>query len=94
MICNLRACLPRVVLLCLCLIQGQGHAETDPPPAGMSQAQYDELVKSVGQSVLQTLAEKGLVAKSAIDPVPTARASGHCGCAPSIWFPHFVSGNA
>src|SRR4051812_7335199 len=71
MICHFRACLPRVVFLCLMLLFGQAAAQgqTPPsPPAGMTQAQYDELVKSVGQSVLQTLADKGLVAKSSVPP--------------------------
>ena len=36
-----------------------------PPPAGMTQQQYDDLVKAVGQSVVQTLTEKGLVASPA-----------------------------
>jgi len=70
MIRSFRTCLPHVLLLCLCLILRQAQAQTNPPPAGMSQAQYDELVKSVGQSVLQTLAEKGLVAKSPAAPAP------------------------
>jgi len=34
----------------------------------MTQQQYDELVKSVGESVLQTLTEKGLVAKPSASP--------------------------
>jgi small-conductance mechanosensitive channel len=31
-----------------------------PPPAGMSQQQFDDLVRAVGQSVLKTLSEKGV----------------------------------
>ena len=61
---EIRSCLSGAVLLCLFLPGiGQADAQTkSPPPAGMTQQQYDELVKSVGESVLQTLTEKGLVA--------------------------------
>jgi hypothetical protein len=50
----------------------KAHSQTKPPPlpAGMTQQQYDELVKAVGQSVVQTLTEKGLIAKS---PAPTSK---------------------
>src|SRR5438132_312365 len=71
MSCDFRSCLSGVVLLFLCLVVGQADAETPSPPAGMTQQQYDELVKSVGQSVIQTLTEKGLVAKP---PTPAATA--------------------
>ena len=74
MIRRLRACWPQVLLFCLCLIVGQAHAEANAPPAGMTQAQYDALVKSVGESVVQTLTEKGLVPAA---PAPrTSAASG------------------
>ena len=64
MSCDIRSCLSGVVLILLSLVVGQADAQTNsPPPAGMTQQQYDELVKSVGESVLQTLTEKGLVAK-------------------------------
>jgi small-conductance mechanosensitive channel len=61
-------CRPGLLVLCLCLIAGAARADATPPPsppAGMSQPQYDALVKAVGESVLQTLQEKGLVAKAA-----------------------------
>src|SRR5689334_2652969 len=59
----LSSCLSGVVLLFL-LVVGQADAQTNSrPPAGMTQQQYDELVQSVGESVLQTLTDKGLVAK-------------------------------
>jgi small-conductance mechanosensitive channel len=64
MSCDIRSCLSGVVLILLSLVVGQADAQTNsPPPAGMTQQQYDELVKSVGESVLQTLTEKGLVAR-------------------------------
>jgi hypothetical protein len=46
--------------------QTKAHSQTKSPPlpAGMTQQQYDELEKAVGQSVVQTLTEKGLIAKS------------------------------
>jgi hypothetical protein len=67
-----------VVLLCLLMLLGPAHAQTkahtqtkSPPlPAGMTQQHYDELVKAAGQSVVETLNEKGLIAKS---PAPTAK---------------------
>ena len=56
----IRSCLLGVGLLCLSFGVGQADAQTkSPPPAGMTQQQYDELVKSVGQSVIQTLDRKG-----------------------------------
>jgi moderate conductance mechanosensitive channel len=62
-----------VVLMCLSLAVGLADAQTkSPPPAGMTQQQYDELVKSVGESVLQTLTEKGLVARPLASP-PVAK---------------------
>ena len=65
----IRSCLLGVGLLCLSLAVGRADEETKPPPpAGMTQQQYDELVKSVGQSVLQTLTEKGLLAKPSAPP--------------------------
>ena len=63
-----RSCLSGLLLMFLTLVVGQAEAQTKPPPAGMTQQQYDELVKSVGQSVLQTLEEKGLVAKVVAAP--------------------------
>jgi len=63
-----RFCLSGLLLMFLTLVVGQAEAQTKPPPAGMTQQQYDELVKSVGQSVLQTLEEKGLVAKVVAAP--------------------------
>jgi moderate conductance mechanosensitive channel len=67
--CDIRSCLSGVVLILLSLVVEQANAQTkSPPPAGMTQQQYDELVKSVGESVLQTLTEKGLVAKPAAPP--------------------------
>ncbi|HVI88237.1 MAG TPA: mechanosensitive ion channel domain-containing protein [Dongiaceae bacterium] len=69
MICDIRSCLSGIVLLFLFLVVGQANAQTKlPPPAGMTQQQYDDLVKSVGDSVLQTLAEKGLLAKPLAPP--------------------------
>ncbi len=66
---DIRSCLSGVVLILLSLVVVQANAQTkSPPPAGMTQQQYDELVKSVGESVLQTLTEKGLVAKPAAPP--------------------------
>jgi moderate conductance mechanosensitive channel len=67
--CDIRSCLSGVVLILLSLVVEQANAQTkSPPPAGMTQQQYDELVKSVGESVLKTLTEKGLVAKPAAPP--------------------------
>ena len=69
MSCDIRSCLFGVILIFLSLVVGQADAQTNsPPPAGMTQQQYDELVKSVGESVLQTLTEKGLVAKPPASP--------------------------
>jgi small-conductance mechanosensitive channel len=63
---EVRICLAGIVLLCLTLLCGATHAQqkSPPPPAGLTQAQYDELVKTVGKSVLQTLTDKGLVVKA------------------------------
>ena len=70
---NIRSCLTGLILLCLSLVVGQADAQTDPsPPAGMTQQQYNELVKSVGVSVLQTLTEKGLVAQPSERRTPSA----------------------
>jgi hypothetical protein len=71
-------CLSGVVFLCLLMLlapalaQTRAHSQTKSPslPAGMTQQQYDELVKAVGQSVVETLNEKGLIAKS---PAPTSK---------------------
>jgi small-conductance mechanosensitive channel len=71
--CNLCSYLSGILLLLLSLMIGQAVAE-QPLPAGMTQQQYDELVKSVGQSVVQTLTEKGLVA-TAPGPPPAAKPS-------------------
>jgi moderate conductance mechanosensitive channel len=57
-----------IVLFLALVTGGLGAAETASPPAGMAQQQYDELVKAVGQSVIQTLTDKGLVAKPAAAP--------------------------
>src|SRR5215472_1789547 len=66
MISHMRTCWPWVLLLCLCLITRPAKADTPPsaPPAGMTQQQYDALVKAVGESVVHTLEKKGLVAKA------------------------------
>ncbi|WP_186002851.1 mechanosensitive ion channel family protein [Mycobacterium sp. KBS0706] len=70
MSCGIRSRLPGVVLILLPLVVGQADAQTNPPPpAGMTQQQYDELVRSVGQSVVQTLTEKGLVTQPSASPV-------------------------
>src|SRR5215470_11025692 len=67
--CCLHWRLAGLIVLFLALVAGgAGAAETASPPAGMTQQQYDELVKAVGQSVIQTLTEKGLVAKPAASP--------------------------
>src|SRR5262245_17490042 len=66
----IRSCLSGVVFIFLSLLVGQADAQTNsPPPAGMTQQQYDDLVKSVGESVLQTLTKKGLVAKPSGSPL-------------------------
>src|SRR5689334_15664493 len=76
---DIRRCWLRALLLCLCLITGAARADTTPPPPapppGMTPQQYDALVKSVGESVLQTLEAKGLVAKTPPAAAPAA-ASG------------------
>jgi hypothetical protein len=70
MSCDIRSCLFGVILIFLSLVVERADAQTkSPPPAGMTQQQYDELVKSVGESVLQTLTEKGLVAKPSASPL-------------------------
>ncbi|WP_342237900.1 mechanosensitive ion channel family protein [Inquilinus sp. OTU3971] len=70
MSCGIRSSLSGVVLILLSLGVGPADAQTNPPPpAGMTQQQYDELVRSVGQSVVQTLTEKGLVAQSSVPPL-------------------------
>ncbi|MGL4967892.1 MAG: mechanosensitive ion channel family protein [Inquilinus sp.] len=67
---GIRARLSGVVLMLLSLVVGQANAQTNaPPPAGMTQQQYDELVRSVGESVIQTLTEKGLVTQPPAPPV-------------------------
>ena len=59
MSCDIRSCLSGVVLILLSLVVEQANAQTkSPPPAGMTQQQYDELVKSVGESVLKTLTDE------------------------------------
>src|SRR5882724_2672564 len=66
---GLRAGLAGLVVLFFALVAGGAGAETpSPPPAGMTQQQYDDLVKSVGQSVLKTLTDKGLVASTPASP--------------------------
>jgi small-conductance mechanosensitive channel len=47
------------------------QTKPSPPLAGMTQKQYDELVKSVGESVIQLLKTKGLVSAQS---VPTSLA--------------------
>jgi small-conductance mechanosensitive channel len=72
MSCDIRPCLAGVVLILLSLVVGQADAQTNSPlPDGMTQQQYDELVKSVGESVLQSLTAKGLVAKPLASPLAT-----------------------
>ena len=70
--CQLRSCLSAVLLILLSLVAGGAEAQTKPPPAGMSQQQYDELVKSVGESVIQILTAKGLV-PAPPKPAPAAK---------------------
>jgi hypothetical protein len=78
MLCKNLACLSGVVFLCLLMLLAPAHGQTNaraqtkspPLPAGMTQQQYDELVEAAGQSVVQTLNEKGLIAKS---PAPTSK---------------------
>jgi small-conductance mechanosensitive channel len=68
-----QCCLLYLPLLFLWLMAGPADAQTKPsPPAGMTQQQYDELVKSVGLSVIQTLEEKGLIAKTQVAPTAAA----------------------
>lgn len=54
--------LPVLLVILLSFAFGDAWAQSKAaPPAGMSQQQYDELVKSVGESVIQTLTARGLV---------------------------------
>lgn len=57
-----------VVLLLLVVAPASAQAKSSSPPAGMTQQEYDDLVKAVGELVLQTLTEKGLVAKPSASP--------------------------
>jgi moderate conductance mechanosensitive channel len=69
---DIRSALSGVVVVILCLVVGQTQAQTKPPPpAGMTEQQYDDLVKSVGQSVIQILSEKGIIS----NPSTPARAA-------------------
>jgi moderate conductance mechanosensitive channel len=63
---GIRTRIAGITVLCLALFLGPALAQKGPPspPAGMTQEQYDALVKTVGQSVLETLTEKGFVAKA------------------------------
>jgi small-conductance mechanosensitive channel len=65
---QLRFWLWGVLLIFVVMAADRVEAQTKPPPAGMTQKQYDELVKSVGESVIQILRAKGLV------PAPPAAA--------------------
>ncbi|MGH6880478.1 MAG: hypothetical protein ACREFM_06140, partial [Hypericibacter sp.] len=56
----IRSCVVAIGLLLPPLFAVSADAAT-PPPAGMTQQQYDDLVKAVGQSVIQTLTENGVV---------------------------------
>ena len=68
--CGTRPLLSGVVIVLLSLLIGQAGVRADsPPPAGMTQQQYDELVKSVGDSVVRTLAEKGVMPPSSPPPL-------------------------
>ena len=59
---QLRFWLSGVLLILVFMAAVRVEAQTKPPPpAGMTQQQYDELVKSVGESVIQILRAKGLV---------------------------------
>src|SRR6516162_9725651 len=58
---QLRLWLSGVLLIFVVTAAVRVEAQTKPPPAGMTQKQYDELVKSVGESVIQILRAKGLV---------------------------------
>jgi len=68
MSCIIRSCLTCIVFIILVLASGQAGAQTKSLPAGMTKEQYDALVKSVGESVLQTLTEKGLLSKPGAAP--------------------------
>jgi small-conductance mechanosensitive channel len=76
MVSAMRLGLPLAIACCLCLVLGTAHADPKQLPAGMSQQQYDELVKSVGESVLQSLQEKGLV-RAPPGPAPNAAAASN-----------------
>src|SRR5262249_32917149 len=55
--------LPVLLVVLVSFACAEAQAQTKPaPPAGMTEQQYDELVRSVGESVIQTLTARGLVA--------------------------------
>src|SRR5262249_57541714 len=59
---QLRFWLSVVMLIFVFMAAIRVEAQTkSPPPAGMTQKQYDELVQSVGESVIQIFRAKGLV---------------------------------
>lgn len=66
-----RSCIVAIGFFLPLLLAAPIDAAT-PPPAGMTQQQYDDLVKAVGQSVIQTLTEKGLVTAPPASP-PSAK---------------------
>jgi small-conductance mechanosensitive channel len=67
----IRSCIVAIGLFLPLMFAASVDAAT-PPPAGMTQQQYDDLVKAVGQSVIQTLTEKGLVTAPPASP-PSAK---------------------
>jgi moderate conductance mechanosensitive channel len=58
-------CFLGAAVVSLVLVVASANANAKPPslPTGMTQQEYDDLVKAVGESVVQTLSDKGLVAK-------------------------------
>src|SRR5262249_30208745 len=64
--------LPVLLVVLVSFACAEAQAQTKPaPPAGMTQQQYDELVRSVGESVIQTLTARGLVAAPPPAVVPS-----------------------
>ena len=68
---QLRLWLSGVLLIFVVMAAVRVDAQTKPPPAGMTQKQYDELVKSVGESVMQILRAKGLAVSYTHLTLPT-----------------------